>query len=113
MSEEVVKLTDENRIGAGKAGPGRPKGSTNKATKALKDMILTALDEAGGVDYLVQQSEDNPTAFLSLVGKVLPTTLAGDKDNPIAFADVTEDAERVASMIGDLARRSVDGPTLQ
>lgn len=53
-------------------GPGRPKGSQNKTTKAVKDMILAALDKAGGEDYLARQSEENPTAFMSLLGRVLP-----------------------------------------
>ena len=53
-------------------GKGRPKGAQNKQTKALKDMILTALSDAGGIEYLVAQSRDNPTAFMTLVGKVLP-----------------------------------------
>lgn len=55
-----------------RAGMGRPKGSRNKTTAAVKDMILAALDKAGGMEYLYQQSEENPTAFLTLVGKVLP-----------------------------------------
>ena len=46
-------------------------------------MILMALDKAGGVDYLHRQAEESPGAFLSLIGKVLPTTLAGDPQNPI------------------------------
>jgi hypothetical protein len=57
------------------AGKGRPKGSTNKATKALKEMILGALDDAGGQDYLRRQSAENPTAFLTLIGKVLPSEI--------------------------------------
>jgi hypothetical protein len=57
------------------AGKGRPKGVPNKANAALKDMILGALDGAGGQAYLQRQAEDNPTAFLSLIGKVLPTEL--------------------------------------
>lgn len=64
----------------GNAGKGRIKGSQNKLTKALKDMILAALDRAGGEDYLVKQAEANPTAFLTLVGKVLPLQLAGGLD---------------------------------
>ena len=60
------------------AGKGRPKGSQNKATKALKDMILGALDDAGGQDYLRRQSIENPTAFMTLIGKVLPTTINAD-----------------------------------
>ena len=61
----------------GNAGKGRPKGAKNKTTKALKEMILGALDDAGGQSYLQGQAKTNPNAFLALVGKVLPTTLAG------------------------------------
>lgn len=61
------------------AGPGRPKGSTNKVTRELKDMILGALDNAGGVAYLTQRANDPKTAaaFLNLVGKTLPMTVNG------------------------------------
>jgi hypothetical protein len=54
------------------AGRGRPKGSPNKITAAVKDMVAQALDQAGGVEYLVAQSRDNPNAFLTLVGKIIP-----------------------------------------
>lgn len=53
-------------------GPGRPKGSKNKAPAELRAMILQALEGAGGVEYLQRQAEDNPGPFMSLVGKVLP-----------------------------------------
>lgn len=59
---------------------GRPKGAVNKATKELKEMILTALDDSGGVEYLKRQADENPTAFLTLIGKVLPMTIAGSGD---------------------------------
>lgn len=67
------------------AGPGRPKGLPNKNTKAIKDMVLAALDGAGGVDYLIERAHDARTAsaFLGLVGKVLPTQIAGDPANPL------------------------------
>ena len=67
---------------AAKTG-GRQSGTPNKITKALKEMILGALDDAGGQQYLVTQARDNPAAFMTLLGKVLPTTLAGDSHNPI------------------------------
>jgi hypothetical protein len=54
------------------AGKGRPKGSTNKATKEIKDMILGALERAGGETYLVTQADENPVAFMGLIGKVIP-----------------------------------------
>ena len=58
------------------AGKGRKPGSQNKVPKALKEMILGALDRAGGEDYLLQQAHDNPTTFLGLIGKILPSELA-------------------------------------
>ncbi len=51
---------------------GRKKGSVNKVTASLKDTILQALSLAGGSTYLLAQAEKNPSAFLSLVGRVLP-----------------------------------------
>jgi hypothetical protein len=65
------------------AGRGRPKGSPNKIQAAVKEMVIQALDDAGGVEYLVAQSRDNPTAFLTLVGKVLPLQVSGDPDHPL------------------------------
>lgn len=60
---------------------GSRKGKQNKATKELKDMILAALDECGGVDYLVRQAKkNNPAPFMSLIGKVLPTTIKATVD---------------------------------
>lgn len=58
---------------------GSRKGVPNKNTKAIKDMILEALGEAGGVNYLVRRANDPRTAsaFLGLVGKVLPTQVTG------------------------------------
>jgi hypothetical protein len=85
----VNKLGSDN---PGARGRGRPKGAQNKVTKALKDMILAALDEAhpdGSVAYLKAQASANPTAFLTLVGKVLPMTIAGDPNSPLSFTVVT------------------------
>lgn len=53
-------------------GPGRPKGCKNKWTAQVREMVLTELSEAGGVDYLVKQAEENPGAFLALIGKIIP-----------------------------------------
>jgi hypothetical protein len=60
------------------AGPGRPKGLGNKLPTELKEMILQALDEKGGVQYLKQQAGKNPKAFLALLGRVLPLQVAAD-----------------------------------
>jgi len=65
------------------AGVGRKAGVPNKNTTALKDMILKALDGVGGEAYLRERAIDNPTAFLTLVGKVLPLQVTGEGDGPL------------------------------
>ena len=79
---EQVKKTSGNLPGA---GPGRPKGVPNKVTGDIKNMVLVALSAAGGAKYLEDRANDPRTAaaFLGLVGKVLPMTIAGDSDNPV------------------------------
>lgn len=74
LDENMPKL----RKNMGNMGKGRPKGTPNKTTKALKDMILGALSDVGGQSYLARQAEENPVAFLTLVGKVLPHELKAD-----------------------------------
>ncbi len=71
------------KIGQGKPGPGRPKGTPNKINAQLRDMILQALDGAGGVEYLQKQADANPNAFLSLIGKVLPMQVSGEGGGPV------------------------------
>ena len=63
---------------------GSRKGIPNKINGDLKNMILTALGNAGGAEYLERRANDPRTsaAFLGLVGKVLPMTIAGDQENP-------------------------------
>jgi hypothetical protein len=71
---------------AGNRGKGRKKGVPNKTTVALKEAILRAGDQAhplGLIGYLRAQATESPTAFMALLGKVLPLTIAGDKDNPL------------------------------
>lgn len=76
-----------------KAGPGRPKGMPNKATKEIKEMILEALDNAGGAEYLEKRANDPRTAaaFLGLVGKVLPMQITGKDGGPIAVEKVVRE----------------------
>jgi hypothetical protein len=69
---------------------GRSKGQQNKNTTLLKDMILQALNDSGGVEYLVKLAQDNPGAFATLLGKVLPTQIQGDPEKPLAIAITRE-----------------------
>lgn len=76
--------------GGARSGAGRKPGVPNKISGDVKAMILGALNAKGGVDYLVDQAGENPTAFLTLVGKVLPMTVAGDPENPVKVAGKIE-----------------------
>jgi len=75
-----------------KTGGGSRKGVPNKVTKELKEMILGALDKAGGEDYLIQQAQENPNAFLTLLGKVIPKDLniGGQENNPVSHKVIFE-----------------------
>lgn len=70
------------------AGPGRPKGSQNKVTREIKEMVIEALTAAGGVEYLVDKADSHPAAFLSLVGKTLPLQVTGKDGAPIQYAKI-------------------------
>lgn len=80
-------------------GPGRPPGMQNKLTVELRDMVRQALDQAGGIDYLARQAEENPGPFLALVGKVIPSELRITLSNPILTMDIS-DVARLAVAIG-------------
>lgn len=60
-----------------KGNPGKPKGAVAHINRDIKEMVLEALNHAGGAEYLYMHALDNPKAFLALVGKVLPMTVEG------------------------------------
>ena len=59
------------------------KGIPNKINADLKGMILGALSDAGGRDYLTKRAIDTPAAFMTLVGKVLPLQVTGEGGGPV------------------------------
>lgn len=74
--------------GGKREGAGRKKGVPNKTTTQLKEAILGAFDTVGGQKYLVKIAEEDPRTFCTLLGKVLPTTLAGDPDAPVQVVPI-------------------------
>jgi len=75
------------------AGRGRPKGARNKLSADVRVMILGALNNVGGIEYLARQAEKNPAAFMTLLGKVLPLEVAGDGGGPLTIRWMREDDE--------------------
>ena len=75
MANATAFKKGEKKINQGKRGQ-------NKTTVAIKEMVAQALTQAGGIDYLVRCANEPRTAsaFLGLVGKVLPIQLTGDDE---------------------------------
>ena len=49
--------------------------------------------EGGGVAYLARQADENPAAFMALLGKVLPLQVASDGGGPILIVTGVQRAE--------------------
>lgn len=77
------KIPKNNNLAVKPNKRGRPKGAPNKTTAAIKDMILGALDNLGGQEYLETQAKQNPTAFMGLLAKIMPTQITGADDGPV------------------------------
>ncbi len=73
---KVVKNSGKRKPPA--AGRGRPKGSLNKVSSSIKQMILEALETAGGLNYLAEQAQTNPSAFLALLGRLVPAEVRAE-----------------------------------
>jgi hypothetical protein len=77
-------------------------------------MILTALNQAGGAEYLAKRAEDCPTAFLALVGRVLPMQVTGANGQALAvdfrWADSDSDPAQISG--NDAQRPRTDALTI-
>lgn len=54
------------------AGKGRKKGVPNKITRSVKEAIVAAFDDLGGVPSLVGWGKKNPSEFYGLWGRLAP-----------------------------------------
>lgn len=75
--------------GGRRQNAGRKAGVPNKINADLKEMILGALQAAGGMDYLTEQALSNPTSFMALIGKVLPKDVSVDNKGNVTFKIIT------------------------
>jgi hypothetical protein len=87
---DVAESKPKKRKMPPNAGKGRKAGVPNKVTGDVKAMILGALEQAGGEDYLAKQATQNPGAFMALVGKVLPKDLKVDQQGNMTFTILTQ-----------------------
>lgn len=85
----VEKKSMKSTRGGARAGAGRPAGSLDKGNSLIREMVVSALDKAGGVKYLTSIAASHPAAFLSLVGKVMPVQIEGAGPNGEIQATLT------------------------
>lgn len=72
---------------------GRKKGTPNVATRMLKEAVLMAAEQYGQdgagkdglVGYLKKLAHEYPASFTTLLNKVMPLQLTGDRDRPISI----------------------------
>ncbi|MBU2787319.1 hypothetical protein HFQ13_03685 [Acidithiobacillus sp. VAN18-1] len=103
------KISDENRDPKGlflpgnRGGPGRPKGRGNLFPMSLKDDILEAYQQLGGIAWLVQLGRAEPQVFAALLARLLPKQLEAD-------IEVTQSTgpTRIEMVIIDPAQRGPD-----
>ena len=60
-----------------RAGMGRPKGSKNKSTAAVKTLLLAVNEKLGGEKAMLEWAKDNPTEFYKLLGRLIPQEVSG------------------------------------
>ena len=88
----TTKLVENSRKPPA-AGKGRPKGARNKTTRLLSHAILDAARNHGldgkGEDELTGYcqflAKEHPTAFASLLAKVLPMQISGEGGGPVGM----------------------------
>ena len=64
---------------------GRKKGTPNRVTGEVRAMLLQALEDEGGVDYLREMARKQPVAFLSLVARLIPSELRASVDETVVL----------------------------
>ncbi len=57
---------------------GRKKGTPNKLTRDMKEAIIQAFNNAGGIEYLEKVAKEDQRTFCTLLGRVLPMTVDGE-----------------------------------
>jgi hypothetical protein len=86
---ELDNLEDQKSSHGGlRAGAGRPKGSTNKIPRRVKEDIIEVFEALGGTDGMLNWAladDKNKTEFYRMYGRLAPTEqkVVGDAEQPI------------------------------
>ena len=77
-AKQARNLTAPKREKKAKPPGGSRQGIPNAIPASVKQMVETALNNAGGVEYLTAMAIQEPKSFLALVGKLIPQKLEGE-----------------------------------
>jgi hypothetical protein len=86
---------------------GRQKGTPNKTTAIVKDVIATAAEKLGGIKRIVEWAKEDKANerlfWASIYPKLLPFTVAGDPNSPVEMVRIerviVDARERLAHLI--------------
>src|ERR1039458_8222413 len=78
---------------------GRQKGTPNKLSRDVREMILGALEDAGGQEYLVRQARENPTAFMGLLKGIVPKEVGADVKADIEIREKRQIIDATVEML--------------
>jgi len=73
--------------GGARPGAGRKPGTPNKITADIRQAIMSALDRAGGEDYLLNLARTDPRVFVTLLAKTVPTNVIADVNATVRHED--------------------------
>lgn len=80
---------------------GRPKGVPNKTTQTVKEAVVEAFSRVGGAKYLETIAKTEPKAFLTLLGRIIPTELTGSLDGLVVRLVSYKDEKKEQTDAGD------------
>ena len=87
-----MAMANSGSFRKGEKRPNQGKHGSPKAIVDLREMVLGALSDAGGREYLYQQATaQNPSAFMALVGKCLPKEMKIDAT--VTLTDLLREVE--------------------
>ena len=79
---------------------GRAKGTPNRVTVSVKAALLEAFDRRGGVDALLRWSDDCPSEFYALWGRLIPREAPHDPALGVVRVPYGERMEFIGSLTG-------------
>lgn len=68
---------------------GRKKGTPNKLTTTIKEALEGAFADVGGREYLAKMANDEPKAFMALLGKAMPQQVDAHLSGNIGMPPIT------------------------